>query len=68
MASAHSEGHSGHNLLIEGAVRRWEGKEEMEPSKNNCVFREKNVIRMGSHHPLSPPSFPRINNKTKLRD
>lgn len=67
-ASAQTKGHSSHNLLIEGPARKWEGKEKMQPSKNNCVFRKEKFMLMGSHCCLNPPSFPSINNKTELRD
>lgn len=67
-AYAHTEVRSSHNLLIDGAVGRWEGKKKIAAIKNNGVFRKEEVMLMGSHCPLNPPPFPSINNRIKLRD
>lgn len=41
--TARTKEHSSHNLLIEGPARKREGKEKMQPSKNNCVFRKEKI-------------------------
>jgi len=66
-APAHMEIHPSHNLLIQ-LSENGKGRKKIQQSKNSCVFTREEVFTLKKPFPLNPPSFPSINNKTKLRD
>lgn len=66
-APAHMEIHPSHNPLIQ-LSEDGKGRKKIQKSKNHCVFTREEVFTLKKPLPLNPPSFPSINNKTKLRD
>lgn len=58
-AYAHTEVHSSHNLLIDGAVAKWEGKKKNAAIQEQCCFQKGRSHVNGKSLPFKSNSLPK---------